>query len=241
MDIGEFNIKNLGNSLNENKVLSRFVSSFIDELKDYLEKGDRRNKMEEVNKYSNYWDYQNCIEENVSARIGLSRWGNDNTYYDELNQIVDDIILEISKEETVYRKQFPAVGNDFEVEKFENGEITNLKLPKEIISEEYYNKDIIFQYDGIGNAKIRDDLKERIIELSKDKAYTLKNKEKEKNIEYKKEGHIYEAYEDDGYIFLNDLTEEMDFSIEDIDFIVDNYEGDGKYQVVNGEYIKINE
>ena len=52
-------------------------------------------------------------------------------------------------------------------------------------------------------------------------------------------GHIYEAFEDDGYIFLNDLTEERDFSIEDIDFVVDNYEGDGKYQVINGEYKRI--
>ena len=56
----------------------------------------------------------------------------------------------------------------------------------------------------------------------------------------KKKGiYIYEAFEDDGYIFLNDLTEERDFSVEDIDFVVDNYEGDGKYQVLNGEYKKI--
>lgn len=54
-----------------------------------------------------------------------------------------------------------------------------------------------------------------------------------------REGHIYEAFEDDGYIFLNDLTEERDFSIEDIDFVVDCYEGDGTYQVIDGEYRKI--
>ena len=49
----------------------------------------------------------------------------------------------------------------------------------------------------------------------------------------------YEAFEDDGYIFLNDLTEERDFSIEDIDFVVDCYQGDGTYQVIDGEYRKI--
>ena len=51
--------------------------------------------------------------------------------------------------------------------------------------------------------------------------------------------YIYEAFEDDGYIFLNDLTEERDFSIEDIDFVVDCYQGDGTYQVIDGEYRKI--
>ena len=63
--------------------------------------------------------------------------------------------------------------------------------------------------------------------------------ESKRNNEYKKEGHIYEVIEDDGYIFLNDITEERDFSIEDIDFIVDSYNGEGKYQVINGEYKKI--
>ena len=35
------------------------------------------------------------------------------------------------------------------------------------------------------------------------------------------------------------LKEERNFSIEDIDFVVDDYEGDGTYQVINGEYRKI--
>ena len=50
---------------------------------------------------------------------------------------------------------------------------------------------------------------------------------------------MYEAFEDDGYIFLNDLTEERGFSIEDIDFVVYNYQGEGKYKVINGEYEKV--
>lgn len=63
--------------------------------------------------------------------------------------------------------------------------------------------------------------------------------ESNRNNEYKKEGHIYEAIEDDGDVFLNDITEERGFGVEDIDFVVDNYNGEGKYQVINGEYKKI--
>ena len=79
----------------------------------------------------------------------------------------------------------------------------------------------------------------KIVNLASQKVPNLKEKENERNNEYKKEGHIYEAFEDDGYIFLNDVTEEQNFSIEDIDFVTNNYKGDGKYQVINGEYKKI--
>ena len=61
MNLGDFSIKNLGKDLLQSKVLSDFVSNFIDELKDYLEKGDGRNIMSlaNQNKYNNYWKYQN--------------------------------------------------------------------------------------------------------------------------------------------------------------------------------------
>ena len=49
------------------------------------------------------------------------------------------------------------------------------------------------------------------------------------------------AVEDDGYIFLKDLTEKRDYVLEDIDFVVDCYQGDGKYKVSNGQYQKIDE
>lgn len=246
MNLGDFNIKNLGKDLLENKVLSSFVNNFINELKDYLEKGDKINNMGVINenKYSKYWDYQNFIEDSISAKVGLSRWGNDITYYNELDKIVDDSILELSnKEGTLYRKQFIWNGSNnggfYNVDKFENGQSTQITLPKDIIPSEFENKDIIFQYNKNGTIKIRDDLKEEVINIASQKAEKLRDKEQERNAEFKKEGHIYEAFEDDGYIFLNDLTETRDFSIEDIDFVVDNYEGDGKYQVINSQYKKV--
>ena len=246
MNLGDFSIKNLGKDLLQSKVLSDFVSNFIDELKDYLEKGDDRNIMNlaNQNKYNNYWKYQNFMEDNVSAKIGLSRWGNDITYHDELSKAVDDSIIEIAEnEDTLYRKQFMSNGSNnggfYNIDKFENGKITNLTIPKSIIPSEFANKDIIFQYNDNGTIKVRDDLKEKAINLASQKVKNLRNKEQEINAEFKKEGHIYEAFEDDGYIFLKDITEERDFSIEDIDFVVDNYKGEGKYQVTNGEYKKI--
>ena len=152
--------------------------------------------------------------------------------------------MEIAENEgTLYRKQFMSNGSNnggfYNIDKFENGKITNLTIPKSIIPSEFANKDIIFQYNDNGTIKVRDDLKEEAINLASQKVKNLRNKEQEINAEFKKEGHIYEAFEDDGYIFLKDITEERDFSIEDIDFVVDNYKGEGKYQVTNGEYKKI--
>ena len=246
MNVGDFNIKNLGKELSQSKVLSNFVNEFINELKGYLEKGNNRNIMNIVNqnKYSNYWEYQNFMEDNVSAKIGLSRWGNDVTYYDDLSKAVDDSIMEIAEREgTLYRKQFTANGSAnggfYNVDKFENGKITHISISEDKVPKAFQNKDIIFQFDENGDIKVRTDLKEKVVNLASEKSTELKAMESKRNNEYKKEGHIYEVIEDDGYIFLNDITEERDFSIEDIDFIVDSYNGEGKYQVINGEYKKI--
>ena len=245
MNLGDFNIKNLGKNLIESKALSNFVNEFINELKGYLEKGNNRNitKIVNQNKYSNYWEYQNFMEDNVSANIGLSRWGNDTTYYDDLNKAVDDSILEIAEREgTLYRKQFTANGSAdggfYNVDKFENGEITHINISEDRVPKIFQNKDIIFQFNENADINVRIDLREKVINLASEKSSELKVMESKRNNEYKKEGHIYEAFEDEGYIFLNDLTEERDFWIEDIDFVVDNYKGDGTYKVIDGEYKK---
>ena len=246
MNLGDFNIKNLGKDLLQSKVLSDFVNNFINELKDYLEKGDNKNIMNvnKESKYSNYWDYQNFMEDNVAATIGLSRWSTDISYSNELSKAVDNSILEISeKEGTLYRKQFTANGSAggefYNVDKYENGEITHITISKDEVPKSFQDKDIIFQFNENGTINVRTELKEEIVNLASQKVPNLKEKENERNNEYKKEGHIYEAFEDDGYIFLNDVTEEQNFSIEDIDFVTNNYKGDGKYQVINGEYKKI--
>ena len=83
-------------------------------------------------------------------------------------------------------------------------------------------------------------LKEKIVQEASSKVEYLKEKENEKALDYKKEGHVYSVVEDDGYILLKDLTEERQYLLEDIDFIVDCYQGEGKYKVIDGEYKKVN-
>ena len=246
MNLEDFSLKNFGKSLLENKGVVNFANNFINELKEYLEKDKGQNmiNLNVENKYSNYWQYQNFMEDNVAATIGLSRWGAVITYYNELDEAVDNSILELSeKEGPLYRKQFSANGSKngqfYNVDKFENGKITHIDIPKEKIPTNFENEDIIFQYKDNGNIKIRSDLKKKVVDLASKKTVKLKEKENKRNNEYKKEGHIYEVFEDDGYIFLNDLTEKRYFSIEDIDFVVDNYQGEGKYKVINREYKKI--
>lgn len=232
--------KNLANEIKE----SNLVQNFIKEISNYIEKNSEL-KLEE-NKYSDYWDYQNFIEDNVAATIGISRWATVVTYSDDLRESVDESIFELSKREgTLYRKQFMANGSEngmvYNIEKFENGKIERLRIPYDQIPSIYKDEDIIFQYKKDGSIQIRMDLKDEVVKMTSEKCENLKIKENEKAEDFKREGHIYEAFEDDGYIFLNDLTEERDFSIEDIDFVVDCYQGDGTYQVIDGEYRKIEE
>jgi len=174
--------------------------------------------------------------------IGLSRYGNDIKYHNQIKEAVNESILELSKKEgTLYRKKFSSSGSTetYNIEKYENGKIENISIPKNIIPSELDRKDIIFKYKNDGTIEIKNDLKEKIIEIACKKISELKEKEQQRNDDYKKENHIYDAIEDDGYVFLKDLTEDRGFVIEDIDFTVDDYQGEGKYQVINGKYEKI--
>lgn len=241
MDLDFF--KNLENKLKDVEV-NDFIGKFIDELKDFLENNNVLKQTNQTSKYDSYWKYQNFMEDNVSAQIGLSRYANDITYHDELSEAVDDSILELSAQEgTLYRKQFSANGSNnglvYNIEKFENGEIERLRVPYNKIPSQYENEDIIFEFRKDGSIKIREDIKKEVVNFASQKCEELKVKEDEKANNFKEEGHIYKAIEDDGYIFLQDITEEGKNIIEDIDFVVDNYEGDGKYQVINGAYKKI--
>lgn len=240
MDLEIFN--NLINNVRE----SDFVQKFMKELSNFIENNCKLNEINQPTKYSKYWDYQNFMEDNVAASIGISRWSADIRYRDELSDAIDNSILKLAeKEGTLYRKQFmangPTYNPTYSIDKFEDGKIEHLILPADKVPKGFENEDIIFQYKSDGSTKVRTDLKERAVKLAGESAEYLKVKENERTIDYKREGHIYKAVEEDGYIFLKDLTEERNYVLEDIDFVVDCYQGDGKYQVIDGEYKKINE
>lgn len=107
MDLEFFN--NLINNVKE----SDFMQNFINELTNFIENNSELNMTNQSTKYSNYWDYQNFMEDNVAATIGISRWSADITYRNELSNAIDDSILKLSESEgTLYRKQFMANGRD---------------------------------------------------------------------------------------------------------------------------------
>ena len=236
MDLEFFN--DIINNIKE----SDYVQNFLKELSNLIE----NNVNSQASKYSDYWDYQKFMEDNVAASIGISKWSADITYHDELSKAIDDSILKLAeKEGALYRKQFKPNGSTdnqtYSVDKFEDGRIEHLILSKDKVPSGFENEDIIFNYKSNGSPEVREDLKEEAIKIASDKMKYLKTQENKKALDYKKEGHVYQAIENDGYIFLKDLTEKRDYVIEDIDFVVDCYEGDGKYQVIDGSYKKISE
>ena len=236
MDLEFFN--DIINNIKE----SDFVQNFLKELSNLIE----NNVNSQASKYSDYWDYQKFMEDNVAASIGISKWSADITYHDELSKAIDDSILKLAeKEGALYRKQFKPNGSTdnqtYSVDKFEDGRIEHLIFPKDKVPSGFENEDIIFNYKSNGSPEVREDLKEEAIKIASDKMKYLKTQENKKALDYKKEGHVYQAIENDGYIFLKDLTEKRDYVIEDIDLVVDCYEGDGKYQVIDGSYKKISE
>lgn len=237
MNLELFN--NLTNNTKEKEIMQKFIGELSDFIKDNV-------KSNETAKYNQYWEYQNFLEDNVAASIGISSYGADIRYRNNLGEAVNNAILKLSETEgALYRKKFMPNGSadkaTYSVDKFENGKVEHLVLEANQVPNGYDNADIIFQYKSDGSTVVRQDLKEKIVNLASESAKDLKLEELKKAEDYKREGHVYKAIEDDGYIFLKDLTEKREFVFEDIDFIVDSYKGDGKYQVVNGKYEKISE
>lgn len=237
MNLELFN--NLTNNTKEKEIMQKFIGELSDFIKDNV-------KSNETAKYNQYWEYQNFLEDNVAASIGISRYGADIRYRNNLGEAVNNAILKLSETEgALYRKKFMPNGSadkaTYSVDKFENGKVEPLVLEANQVPNGHDNADMIFQYKSDASTVVRQDLKEKIINLASESAKGLKFEELKKAEDYKREGHVYKAIEDDGYIFLKDLTEKREFVFEDIDFVVDSYKGDGKYQVVNGKYEKISE
>ena len=178
---------------------SNFVSEFVKELQNSFD------NTKIVDKYSSYWKYQNFIEDNVAAKIGISRWGANFKYKDDLKKKVEEILLELSKEGTIYRKKFtpngPTDNPKFAVDKFENGQVENIIMNYNEVPSGYDDEDIIFSY-GKDGQEIREPIKENVIKLASKSLEKIKEEEINMAEELKKEGHIYKAIEDDGYIFL---------------------------------------
>lgn len=225
---------NILNNLIHNIKENDFVKEFIEEIDDLIKKEDK----------TDYWKYKKFMEDDVAATIQISRWSANIKYRDELEKAINESILKISETEgTLYRKKFtpngPANNFWYSIDKFEKGKIEHINLAGDKVPKGFDKEDILFQYKEDGTTIVRKDLKEKVVEYAIKSVEYLKLKENEAVLEYKKEGHIYKAIDDDGYIFLKDLTLDRGYLIEDIDFVVNFYKGEGKYQLINGEYKKI--
>lgn len=235
-------LNNIKNNIKESNIGKDFLNELTNFFKDNKDKFISGNN----SKYDEYWNYQKNIDEIVSAKIGISKWSTDIRYHKELNKVIEDSILELSETEgTLYRKKFSANGpinnQTYNIDKFENGKVEHLILSSNEVLKGYDKDDIIFQYKNDGKILVRHDLNEKIVEIASEEAKFLKEEENKKALDYKREGHIYQAIEDDGYIFLKDLSQKREYVFEDIDFVVEHYVGEGKYQVINNEYKKIDE
>lgn len=255
---------NLENNISKIKVADDKISNFINDLKNCLEKNN--NIQEEIKQYSfinqterykNYWDNQNDLEDNVCAILGISRCDRDIQYFDRLYKAVDESIFEISKREgtPIYVAHGPGgslqkspkgryiTKTVYDVSKYENGKIEDLKsmqikeFPKNM-DENLNYRNIVYQINDKGKIIVRDDLKDEIINSACEKCKDLREETVKRAQKFKKEGHWYECHEDDGYIFLDDKTKD-NYPFEDIDFVVDNFKGEGTYKVIDGEYKKI--
>lgn len=256
---------NLENSINKTASKTNDkVSNFIKDLKKYLEKctkieNKQSNFIDQSERYKSYWDYQNSLEDNVCATLGISRCDREEKYFDKIYKAVDKSILELSKKEgtAIYVATGPhgsmqvssngrnIIKTVYDVTKYENGKIENLKsmqmkgLPKNMDENGNY-RNIVLQMNDSGKITIRDDLKSEIINSACEKCTELREETVKRAQDFKKEGHLYECREDDEFIFLEDITGNNDI-FEDIDFVVDNYKGEGTYKVINGVYKKISD
>lgn len=237
----------ISNNLTKDKSVNETVNGFVEDLKEFIQKNNSKNSLEIKEKYKEYWDTRNNMHDEACAILGLSRLYADGLYYYSSTNYIENEIAKLSEKEgdTLYRKEHFYSTNEkgeavFSVDKFENGKIEHIDItmPKNKIPEGFNNEDVIFQYDEKNNIIIRNDLKKEVIAAACKSMEGVKQEYKQEIEDYKKEGHLYEVYEGEGYIHLRDITEDKG-AIEDINFVVDNYKDEGIYKFTNGKYVKL--
>lgn len=197
-------------------------------------------------KYSDYWNERlEILEYDVASTIGLSRLKADNLFEcgnTSLTDAINESILEVAEENgvTLYKLGYKSSNNTYDVKIYEDdkSEIKSDEIEGKSIFKRYEGKDLIFEYNDRGKVIIRDDLKEEIIKKACEKCMKYKEKQDEENEEFKAEGELYNCFEGEGYIFLE--NEEGD-RVEDIDFVCNDFKGEGYYKVIDKKYVKVDD
>lgn len=195
------------------------------------------------NRYSTYWKEKNSLEDYFAKRFGLSKSSVNKTYSKQIKNAVEDGILELSEDKgTLYKISGEKINSKNEkiylVDKFEDGEVTHLKMSQDEIPLEIQKENVIFSYGDNNEIISKEDIYQELEEIIKDELEYIKGIQDKKALSFRKEGQIYDVSEKNGYIML---TNSKGRSIEDIEFLVDEYKGAGKYQIINGIYKKIKE
>ena len=109
------------------------------------------------------------------------------------------------------------IGNDYRIEKYDNGTRENMRLAKNDLPEEAKVNTIIRENEG--KYIVDQEASSYILEQIEENANQILDEQDAKLQAYRQEGHLYTITEDmNGRIFLWDLTEKPETEIEEIDF-----------------------
>lgn len=109
------------------------------------------------------------------------------------------------------------IGNDYRIEKYDNGTRENMRLAKNDLPEEAKVNTIIRENEG--KYIVDQEASSYILEQIEENANQILDEQDAKLQAYRQEGHLYTITEDmNGRIFLWDLTEKPETEIEEVDF-----------------------
>ena len=200
------------------------------------------NAEENLEKYNEYWSEfyteYTTLADKVGQRLGLSP--SKGTKNSIINQTLEETFMELAKSEKndiykcnssdVFRRDYIAV---YKYAK-DKTKSEYMNVPFEDIPDEQI-RDIIFVYNKDGSTTLREDLKEKAMELTTEKLKYLKEEEDKELQEFKQEGYLckYNELRKTLYSFQTEGV------VQDLDFAFNKEKGSGLYQVTNGKYEKI--
>jgi len=138
----------------------------------------------------------------------------------QINNQKDEILQNYSREELSKEPIYfiaDRIGNDYRIEKYDNGRRENMRLAKNDLPEEAKVNTIIRENEG--KYIVDQEATSYILEQIEENANQILDEQDAKLQAYRQEGHLYTITEDmNGRIFLWDLTEKPETEIEEIDF-----------------------
>lgn len=187
-----------------------------------------------------YFEYPLGITEELGKEAGLPATAINDLLEDDVNEAFDKVAKEMSEDKTIY-VYLPEKYNT--IYKISNGkkEKTDLGEDMDLWDEE----GSVFKENKNGElVKDEKSTKEFHNEVLKELKETVKVKYDNICDDYKKEGHIYEVDKklDENYIptiTISDISENRLIDIEDLDFVENEYLGEGYYTVKDGKYYMI--